>query len=425
MQEGSESIQQTETGEALQTQEVLETEIAEPEQPADDGGIEADEEEIDDIEPIEGESAQQTARRVFERSKAKGESEGNADKKERLRGPDGKFVKQTDSQPEQQQAQQQPGQPQQPQPQAPEAVAPPAAWNAAQKEAFNKADPVLKEALAKREKDLQSHYTRKWEEASRATQQAEAVTTHAKQYLDSNPRLRQSGFNEHNFIASLVEAHQELENPDTKWTKWLDIGKSLGLDPETEQELREIIQEGQQQDAPTWQRSQMDISQHPAYQTLQQEVNQLKSRYEQQSLQEREKVAQDFTARVQAVMDETDANGSYIYPRAHDQGFVQQVRPLMSALLQNEPGISYEDAFKRSYTALYGLPQQSQPSVRPTANNQTQNNINQRATTAAVSVRGKTASGTPSANILDEMPAEARRSARDTMAWVMSQRSRG
>lgn len=416
MQEGSESIQQAEIGEAVQNQEVLEVESTEPEQ-STDGGIEADEKELDDIEPIEGESAQQTARRVFERSKAKGESEGDAGAPKRLRGADGKFIKQGDSQPQPQQ-QQQPGQPQ-----APEAVAPPAAWNAAQKEAFNKADPVLKEALAKREKDLQSHYTRKWEEASRVTQQAEAVTTHAKQYLDNNPRLRQSGFNEHNFIASLVEAHQELENPDTKWTKWLDIGKSLGLDPETEQELREIIQEGQQQDAPTWQRSQMDISQHPAYQTLQQEVNQLKSRYEQQTLQERQAIAQDFTARVQAVMDETDANGSYIYPRAHDQGFVQQVRPLMSALLQNEPGISYEDAFKRSYTALYGLPQQSQPSVRPTANNQTQNNVNQRATTAAVSVRGKTSSGTPSANILDDMPPEAARSARDTMAWVMSQRS--
>ena len=409
MQTGNEGFEQTEDGGSIQTEPLLEAQETEYE--SDAGGIEDGQEELD-IEPLQGESARETARRVFEQQGDETDSEdkGNEGQEKRLRGADGKFIKKeaegTAEQPVQQKAEQASGE-----------VPPPAAWTAAEKEAFKKADPKIKAAIDRREKELQSHATKRYEEVSKKEKEVDHIVQSVRPYLMQHPEVMEAGYTEATFISALVGAHKALQNPETKYQKWLDIGAEVGIDGETIAELKDIIM-GDSDGSMS--RQNMDIRNHPDYIALQNRLQPLESQYQQQTEQQRQAAISEFTSRIQAVMDETDQQGSYIYPRAHDPGFVNQVRPLMSALLANEPNITPEAAFKQSYVALYGLPQR-QPQARPTTQNfQNNNNFNQRASSAAVSVRGKTPSATGQSPV-DDVPKEVLKNARETARWAFSQ----
>ena len=121
---------------------------------------------------------------------------------------------------------------------------------------------------------------------------------------------------------------------------------------------------------------------------------------------------------MEAVRNEVDAKGEYIYKELHDPSFLSQVKPLVSALVKTVPGITYSDALKRAYHTLIdqngNFNQQNQ--ARLQANN---NNVSTRAASAGVSVRGKSRATPLSSQ--EEFPEEALGSARDTVRWALKQ----
>ena len=122
--------------------------------------------------------------------------------------------------------------------------------------------------------------------------------------------------------------------------------------------------------------------------------------------------AHQITSEMQGVMEEKDQFGRYRYPEMHEQGFFEQAKPLVSALIGTIPGLSYGEALKRAYSSMTGKPigNSNQPNQARFPSNNQQN----RAVTAAVSVRGKSsptfAPMTSDLNVpKNETPAESAR----------------
>ena len=410
MYEGTEGSEPTEAGSEIQNQEVFSPESGtESPEPITTEG-ESDGEEIEDTNAIKGESGKETARRILKELQAGGQSEGDTSQEKQIRGPDGKFIKkpvEPQKVGEVQHANQQ---------KQPTELKAPGTWNAEEKEAFNKADPKVKAAVARREQELHSLATRKAEEASQAVKDNDHIKQAVRPYLSQNPHILEAGYTEGSFISALVGAHMQLQNPETRVNKWLAIGKEVGIDEETIQELNDILSEGGNFQS---QNQNVDISNHPDFIALQNRLQPLESSYRQASQQQIEQKTQSVVQEMQAVIDEVDQNGSYVYPRAHDADFIQKVRPLVAGQIENEPNLPYGEALKRAYMALYGLPQQTNSNaIKPTTDisSYQNNNFNNRANAAAVSVRGKTPTSV-NVNGDEEVPAEYLKSAKLTARY--------
>lgn len=283
-----------------------------------------------------------------------------------------------------------------------------------QREVFNKLPPPLKTAYNEMIRSHEQKFTEVTSKAAQKEKDAQHVIETVRPYLLAHPELQEAGFTESKLVSSLVATHQRLTNPQTSISEYVKIGKGLGIPDEVLQQISGAS--GQKGGQP------VNISQHPEFRALQDELNRIKSEVDGRKTQEVNSTVSRILSEMETVREEKDGNGKYLYPELFDDAFLDRVKPLVSALVGADPKLSYGEALKRARNTLLGVPgysnQQSQTRLPAGSAN------NNRATAAAVSVRGRVSAPLVPGEVQD-IPPEALGSARDTVAWALKQMRRG
>lgn len=283
---------------------------------------------------------------------------------------------------------------------------PPERLNSAERQLFANLPKGMKRGVARMFKNHEGMATRAQQEYSHATKEARGVIEAVQPYIT---KWGQTGWTAPAAIAQLASAHERLVNPATSLQTYLELGKDIGIDFENLAKFArgEAQLPTQQYQAPTQQ------AQIP--EDLRNKIDRIYSSYEQQEYQ---REVLPILSEFEAVQNEIDpASGDYKHPELHDDNYLERLKPLVSSLLGTVPGITPGDALKRAYYISKGQEVPSN-SYQPTARIPAANNTPQRASPAAVTVRGKTAPITAGQGAGVEPPSEALRSARDTARWV-------
>ena len=287
---------------------------------------------------------------------------------------------------------------------------PPARFTAEEKQIYNKLPADIKTAVHKMVQNHEATFTKAMISAREKEKEAKHIIEVVRPYLLSHPELQEQGFTESKIVAALLATHQKLKDPSTAYATWLELGKHVGV---PEQALAVLAENGQNQSIP-------DITTHPQFLALQQEVNQLKSERDQATQAQFAQAVDNVTAELAAVREEKDAQGNYLYPELHDPDFLTQAKPLVSTLVQTIPGIGYGDALKRAYFIIKGQFDQS-GNLDQANNARLPNNTKERARAAAVSVRGKQNAPMDMNNEINDIPKEALVDTRSSVAWALKQ----
>lgn len=291
---------------------------------------------------------------------------------------------------------------------------PPERLNAAERQLFSNLPKGMKRGVARMFKNHEGMATRAQQEYSAATREARGVIEAVQPYLN---KWGQSGWTAPAAIAQLASAHERLVNPQTSFQTFIELGKDIGIDFEQLARVArgEASAPTQQQYAPP--------TQAAIPEDLRNKVDRLYSSYEQQEYQ---REVLPILSQFEAVQNEIDpATGDYLHPELHDDNYLERLKPLVSSLLGTVPGITPGDALKKALYMSKGRDYQPSNSLQPTARIPAANNTPQRASPAAVTVRGKTAPITAGQGSTVEPPSEALRSARETARWVYNNLSNG
>lgn len=291
-------------------------------------------------------------------------------------------------------------------------IAPPARMTAADKELFEKLPYELQRSMAKSYQDLQSMATKATMAARAAQKEAAHVVETVRPYLLAHPELQAEGFTESKLVASLLAAHQRLTNPETAIQAYAELGMQLGLDSDKLSDL--LGDAGKPRNAAS-----VDISQHPQFVALQNELKRVSSVVGGAQKQYEERAVGEALKEVQALQNEKDQFGRFRYPKLHDAEFLERTKPLVSALAKSLPDLSYGEILRRAHDSLEGSASPAQANQSRLAN-QRQLAAPQ---AAGVSVRGKSAPS--SAGLMEEIPAEALGDARSSVVWALKQLRRG
>lgn len=286
---------------------------------------------------------------------------------------------------------------------------PPQRLSAKQKEVFNALPPPLKAAVG----SLFAEHERTFTAAMIQTRQAEANARSVVEAVQPfATKWAERGFTVPSAIAALAAANERLTDEKTKREAYLALGRDIGIDFD---EVAAIARG----EAPAAQAG-AGISSHPEIVALRQELAALRSEREQSVTQQVQQTAQSIAAELAAVRDEQDQFGRYLYPEMHEEGFFERAKPLVSGLRATIPGLSYADALKRAYSALTG--NQTGNSQQPNqARFPAKQEPQQRALSAAVSVRGRTMPQTTGTLMPDKIPD----SVRETTRMALEQLRRG
>lgn len=351
--------------------------------------------ESSESEEPANESARETVARVLRESQEKDAGEGSSEEvKEEIPSGTKKVRKeQTAAKPEEFQ------------------IPPPARLNAKEKELFHQMPTELKKAAHNMFRNQEAVFTRANQKLQADIQDVGHIREAVRPYLLSHPELSEQGYTEGRFVSALVAAHQRLTDPKTAKQAWLELAPQVGIDQETVAALRN--QAGTA--------AQPDITRHPQFQALQQKLNAIESTLGESQNQKYEAAVSGIVSEMEAVREEKDQFGRYLYPEMHDDAFIQQAKPLVSALVQAIPNLGYGEALKSAYQTLKGQPGNSGQANQ--AKFPTQNEQLAKAQAAAVSVRGRSSPSTPG-NATD-IPPEALGSARDSVKWALNQLRRG
>lgn len=297
---------------------------------------------------------------------------------------------------------------------------PPARLDARAQQVFNNLPKTLKRAFSRSIKDVEAMGTRATQEATRAAQESRSIVEAVQPFA---AEWAEQGFSTPAALATLAANHKKLTSPDfnTKLSKYIEIGRSIGIDIDKLPELVKQLSSGQPVQ-PT------SISEHPEFRQLHQTVTSLQSEREQAQIQA---AAAPIAEEMRAVQHEVDpATGNYRYPELHDDAYLESLKPLVSTLVATVPGLGYGEALRRAHYSRqgFGAPNQTPQTRLPAATPQKSTNINgalpQRAVSAAVTVRGASAPATGKAGI-GEPPPEALKDARATARWALEQLRNG
>jgi hypothetical protein len=380
MQAGSESIGEDTEGKQL---EIGLGEVPEP-------NIEESHDEQTDVEGSDDETARETVERVIKEAEEK-DQESKPSKEVKSSSKSGlNKGKQSEN---------------------PVDLKPPSRFTAEEKEVFNQAPPAVKQALSKMIAQHEAHFTKGRQSQSAAEQEARHIVEAVRPYLVSNPDLARHGYTESRLVSELIGTHQKLTNKDTAVATWTQIGRQIGIDNDTLEALLEVGTGNKNS-------QNVDISSNPQFQAIQNELNSLKSYIGQEQSQKQSQTVQSIVSEMEAVRDEVDpTTNRYLYPELHDEGFIQRVKPLVSALVETSPELSYGEALRRATYSLRGDFSQAYQTKLPSQNN---SNVNRKAAQAAVSVRGKVPP-TSGNTVSTDIPKEAMGSARDSVRWALNQ----
>lgn len=304
---------------------------------------------------------------------------------------------------------------------------PPSRMSATEKEAFNQLPPQLKASVARmfRDHDRQFHNTQR--EFARVAQAAQGLVQNVDKYLMQRPRLVEAGYTSAGLVNQLLAAHMALENPETKLAKFAEIAGQLGLSDQEFMQVGYHIGMGHVFGQGQGQPSTPDISNHPYVRQLETQISALQQKtdavysgYEQQQRQQFDAEVGRNVSEAEALRNQKDRFGRFIYPELHDDGFLDQVKPLVSALRNAIPGLSFGEAIKRAYYTVKGsfpagnLPEGNQAKLPAQANLT-------RATRAANTARGGAAPSALQADSSDEPPPDVMsRGTRAITEWSLA-----
>lgn len=275
-----------------------------------------------------------------------------------------------------------------------------------QKEIFHQLPDELKRATHQMFRDFQAQHSQIVNKTTAAEREARGVSEAVRPYLLAHPELAAEGYTESRFVAGLVAAHQRLTDPKTQRQALAELCQQQGL--------RQEIVNAILQDAPAAPQSQIATLPDDAREAIEY-VKRMRTAQQTQA-------AQSILSELESVQNEIGPDGRYAYPMLHDGAFLEQWKPLVSALARTLP---YADAGREAYRILTrgdGNSAQVNQARLPAQ----QNPQMQRAQQAAVSVRGRSApSVPPGANWLDEIPVEKLGSPRDTVRLALENMRRG
>lgn len=288
-------------------------------------------------------------------------------------------------------------------------LAPPERLDARGKKLFNLAPKNLRKALHRTIKDIEAQTTRATQDLRRQESDLRDVVEATAPYVN---KWSERGLSRAAAIAGLAAAQEKLTHtdPTVRVDTFIKLGQDLGVDFDR---LAEYVKTGGNGGS--------QIAQDPEYQALRQTVGSLQSRLEQQDRAQNDAIVSQLTAEGIAVRDEIDeATGNYRYPKLQEAEFLERVKPVVSALLGNTPGLSYGDAIRRSYSVLEGQPVASGQLIQPTLPAANKQNV--RAIAAAGSVRGRSAPVTTNDAAI---PPEAFSSPEASARWALQHLRRG
>jgi hypothetical protein len=306
-------------------------------------------------------------------------------------------------------------------------LSPPERLKAHEKQMFNNLPKGLKRAYNRSVKELEAMGTGRAQEIAKKESRYKEI----EEVIDPLViEWGEMGLSPAQGMRELVAAQKRLTHPDMSEREkaFQRMAQGCGID---------LARLGNPQQQAT-NSSVPDISNHPTVVALNQQLTHLRSMVEPinnnftQSLQQQQQQAQSQnTADMESVRDEIDPRtGNYVRPDLHDEEFIRKIGSSVAALQKAawEVGdkISAGEALKRVHDSLKGSPQAFRQSNQTrTLTNGTQNNIQQRATNAAVSVRGRSTPSNISTDPLGDIPPEALSSPLETTKWVARQLSRG
>lgn len=261
----------------------------------------------------------------------------------------------------------------------------------------------LKKAINRTLKELQALGTKNAQEVAREREEIRSLKETINPYVDV--------FTERNLtapqaIGQLLLAQKRLTDPETRDETYVNIGVDVQPSEKAWKILGQKLgyanfSEGEQGgDIP-------DISSHPYVKKLEERINSLTEKVEPEynsrveaSQREYETAKNTYLEQLVGVQQEIDAQGNYVRPELmRDNNFLENWKLWVSTLVKTK-NLSYGDAGKEAYSLLKGKSSTngSQPKL-PGSGNQ----LNKRAVTAAVSIRGKSA---PLTNGYREIPVE-------------------
>ena len=259
-----------------------------------------------------------------------------------------------------------------------------------EKELFNKLPKKFKPAVARMFKDHEALFTRTQQEYTRNSGEAKHIVEAVRPYYVSHPELAENGVTESAFIAALVGAHQKLTNPKTDKATIEQLARDRGY------RIKFVGEDGTE--AAGAGGGSGDISNHPDVIALRNELNHVKNHLSTQAVHE---AAKPILSEMQAVQAEKDSFGRFTYPELQDGGFIEFLRPRISELVRTQPGLSYGDALRKA--VIEKREALGYSSMTNQIRSQS-SEINNRAVSAANTVRGRIAPAVRPAITNDEIP---------------------
>ena len=297
----------------------------------------------------------------------------------------------------------------QPEAQTPVDIEPPASFTAAEKEAFMKVPNNIKPAIKRRIAEMETKFHAANRHVKAIQQEASSVINAVRPFI---PIWAKSGHTVESAVSKLCALYHEIENDPETAIK--NIAEMKGVN------LRNFIAQKQASRV----KDEVDFSEHPQFKDLTNKLNAVMSRNEQlehlvvhrpQAAQQAQYEAQ-ARQEIEAVQNELDQNGHYLYPELHDPESRDRLKPLVSAYRKTFPQDSFSDLTKRAIHTLRGNFSNGQTRL-PVSN--TNENL-QRARAASVSVRGRGA-----APQLSMSPKDVPDTAKATAAMVYEMLSQG
>lgn len=218
----------------------------------------------------------------------------------------------------------------------------PTDWTAEEKEMFYKAPKKVREAFHRRSKEMQAQFTRVTQRIAEKERQVDDIVGVTNKYI---AKWGRAGLTPAQAVSALASMQDRLTAPEVQHRKeaFAELFVNSGL---TADDFMDIIQGA----GKTLPQQQVQQRQQPALT----QADIARQQYI-DSMMQQQYLAQVNTAvqQIEAVRNERDAAGRFIYPKMHDQNFLEtQIKPLAMTMMQQQPGLNWGEAARRAYLAL-------------------------------------------------------------------------
>lgn len=218
----------------------------------------------------------------------------------------------------------------------------PTDWTAEEKEMFYKAPKKVREAFQRRSREMQAQFTKVTQRIAEKERHVDDVVGVTNKYI---AKWGRAGLTPAQAVSALASMQDRLTAPEVSNRKeaFAELFVNSGL---TADDFMDIIQGAGK-----------TLPQQPAQPRQQPALTQADIARQQyiDSMMQQQYLTQVNTAvsQIETVRNERDVSGRFIYPKMHDQQFLEtQIKPLASVMMQQQPNITWGEAAKRAYLAL-------------------------------------------------------------------------